>query len=64
MFFDFLSTIRRGDVLSGAAALISPDGESGEKPRIIAEHYGFSQKIKKLNTHRVSPRGFGSPQMR
>jgi hypothetical protein len=31
MFFDFLSTIRRGGAPSGAAALIAPDGEGGEK---------------------------------
>jgi hypothetical protein len=37
--------IRRGGAPSGAAALIVIERERGKKPRIIAEHYGFSLKM-------------------
>ena len=36
-FFQFLSLIRRGGVPSGAAAIIVPDGQSDNNPRIIVE---------------------------
>jgi hypothetical protein len=63
MFFDFLSTIRRGGAPSGAAALIAPDGEGGEK-----QHHVGIVRLKMLKKKLNARDGFMPidllPQMR